>query len=630
MAFRRETYTAHASMTLIASGADLALDATVYVFVQLIGQGLWAYADGSWQAGKPTGDDIPTAEPDGNEGSGWKYETPLLPDTSDTMAVRFYDEGLTCRGKAYSEPVIEHPASDIDVAAIKRRFAVGIEYRGSFPVRVGMFDYASDGTVLLGCDDGVRVFGDWSNAPADIAGPYGTLGPIARKVGRSDVSVVYGGGGFSGWMRIEKRDFISDPETVIAAYDFAAEIAANNLLSIYSAAYDAVNDIAYAVVSLDEEGVFRLFKFGPNMTVLKKVDIAPIATSDAFNNLCLSNDGSSVYVRQTMHDDVGPTARLLIRYSTENLAREAEIDFLKQDNVPANCTSVIEWNGYLVAQLDGRCLAFYLLDPKTMAVKDKFFGPDTANENNNETPVVTDNNLYYLTNVRSESDTPDYAIVRIDRNWNVEVMPIERRTTGSSTFSIRRIVARLDDSREGDMFNGGYGVVFFGIGHDPDPNLWGWEGDDLALYRITLPEGRTGSFGLARKVLTSAFAKESTLLGLGYLPKTARTFDAGERIVVPRGDKIDLPFALGPLHDCSGKRLFFTVKKTIDDDAALIDIECPLTDELNVIGTVPLKPELLADSYSGVYEFERRDADGISNPHTIVQGKFLIAKDVRR
>ena len=125
-------------------------------------------------------------------------------------------------------------------------------------------------------------------------------------------------------------------------------------------------------------------------------------------------------------------------------------------------------------------------------------------------------------------------------------------------------------------------------------------------------------------------AKESTLIALGQLPQTSHVFTAGERIVVARGDKVDLPFALGPVHDCTGKKLFFCAKAKATDVAPLIDVECTLTDALNVVGTVPLTPTLLATILSGVYEYERRDNDGTSNPHTVVQGAFQIAQDVRQ
>jgi hypothetical protein len=131
---------------------------------------------------------------------------------------------------------------------------------------------------------------------------------------------------------------------------------------------------------------------------------------------------------------------------------------------------------------------------------------------------------------------------------------------------------------------------------------------------------------------TSIYARlqilSSTLLALGQLPQTARVFNAGERIVVPRGDKVDLAFALGAAHDCTGKKLYFAVRDN-STGLVVINVQCTLTDALNVIGTAPLTTTLLATVMSGTYEYERRDADE-TNPHTIVQGPFIVAQDVRQ
>jgi len=147
---------------------------------------------------------------------------------------------------------------------------------------------------------------------------------------------------------------------------------------------------------------------------------------------------------------------------------------------------------------------------------------------------------------------------------------------------------------------------------------------DGAVYRFTVNALEQAPSGATVEQVTAL------LVAMGSLPQTSHVFTAGERIVVARGDKVDLPFALGPAHDCTGKKLFFCAKAKATDVTPVIDVECALSDALNVIGTVPLTPALLATILSGVYEYERRDADGTSNPHTVVQGAFQIAQDVRQ
>jgi hypothetical protein len=128
---------------------------------------------------------------------------------------------------------------------------------------------------------------------------------------------------------------------------------------------------------------------------------------------------------------------------------------------------------------------------------------------------------------------------------------------------------------------------------------------------------------------STVLAKEATLLGMGTLPSISHVFTIGEKIVVARGDTINVPFALGPLHDCTGKHLWFAVKYYLSDAAALFEVECVLSNEANVVGYVPLTATELALAMSGIYEFERVDDVNDSNPHTITQGKFVIVQDVR-
>lgn len=111
----------------------------------------------------------------------------------------------------------------------------------------------------------------------------------------------------------------------------------------------------------------------------------------------------------------------------------------------------------------------------------------------------------------------------------------------------------------------------------------------------------------------------------GFLPQTAHTYTAGEKIVVPQGDVMNLPFSLGSAHDCSGgKRVFFYAWDNATGALFITKLECTLTDALNVIGTVPLTATHLNTLRSCTYEYVRFDADGTSNKHTIVQGPMVI------
>lgn len=144
------------------------------------------------------------------------------------------------------------------------------------------------------------------------------------------------------------------------------------------------------------------------------------------------------------------------------------------------------------------------------------------------------------------------------------------------------------------------------------------------LEIVVISTGRTIAVGSTTEATTETNVTAILSAVNGFLPQTAHVFTAGEKIVVPQGDVMNLPFSLGSAHDCTGKRLYFYAWDNNTGQLFITKLECTLTDALNVIGTVPLTAVHLATLRSCTYEYVRFDADGTSNKHTIVQGPMVI------
>lgn len=110
------------------------------------------------------------------------------------------------------------------------------------------------------------------------------------------------------------------------------------------------------------------------------------------------------------------------------------------------------------------------------------------------------------------------------------------------------------------------------------------------------------------------------------------TVTNGETIQVTRGDYLDagdIAFNFGSDWDCTGKEVWFCVKKT-QTGAKLIDVECTVTDAPNAVGQNPDIDLEVAGLTAGeyLYEYERILPDG-SKPRTPKRGKFVVDQDIR-
>ncbi len=105
----------------------------------------------------------------------------------------------------------------------------------------------------------------------------------------------------------------------------------------------------------------------------------------------------------------------------------------------------------------------------------------------------------------------------------------------------------------------------------------------------------------------------------------------GVPLRIKQGDAKLYTFEFGSQWDCTGgKKIFFTAKKKENDAVAAISKECTVTTPATAAGNLGL---VAADTSSLAvgeyfYEFKRRDADGVSNPGTIQDGKFIIGQDL--
>lgn len=92
-----------------------------------------------------------------------------------------------------------------------------------------------------------------------------------------------------------------------------------------------------------------------------------------------------------------------------------------------------------------------------------------------------------------------------------------------------------------------------------------------------------------------------------------------------------ISFAFGASWASAGSRIFFTAKADpeADNSTAVINRECTITDDATMTGSIT--PTALETAAKGSYyaEFNRFDADGVSNRVTIWQGKWNVVQKVR-
>lgn len=137
---------------------------------------------------------------------------------------------------------------------------------------------------------------------------------------------------------------------------------------------------------------------------------------------------------------------------------------------------------------------------------------------------------------------------------------------------------------------------------------------------------------LAEK-LTTGVRVDPVDIALGVIRKKI-TITNGETIPVTRGDTLeagDITFNFGSDWDCTGREVWFCVKKSNDGGGArLIDVKFTLTDAANAVGENPeidlQALGLAAGEYH--YEFERVLPDG-GKPGTPKRGKFVVEQDIR-
>lgn len=132
-------------------------------------------------------------------------------------------------------------------------------------------------------------------------------------------------------------------------------------------------------------------------------------------------------------------------------------------------------------------------------------------------------------------------------------------------------------------------------------------------------------------------ARESTPVTVAPAQIAAGVLDAtvvvadGAVLRIKQGDVKLYTFEFGAQWDCTGgKRVFFTVKKRSTDAAAALSKECSVTVPATAGGSLSLVAADTAALAVGeyAYEFKRRDADGVSSPGTIQEGKFIIGQDL--
>ncbi len=169
------------------------------------------------------------------------------------------------------------------------------------------------------------------------------------------------------------------------------------------------------------------------------------------------------------------------------------------------------------------------------------------------------------------------------------------------------------------------------------------DGNKTLLFRVVgsdnvlaSPQMRTvGDLEVSITALESTLATGVTVnpvqISTGVIQKKV-TVVTGETIQVTRGDYLeagDIAFNFGSDWDCTGKEVWFCVKKTATG-AKLIDVECTVTDNANAVGQNPdidiEAAALAAGEY--LYEYERVLPDG-TRPRTPKRGKFVVDQDIR-
>lgn len=167
--------------------------------------------------------------------------------------------------------------------------------------------------------------------------------------------------------------------------------------------------------------------------------------------------------------------------------------------------------------------------------------------------------------------------------------------------------------------------------------------DSLSAYEVTITPPPNGPWPLAivRASTGKTLFKGQTALynENGYImsaPQTAVTVNPGQvlggalqsilpihataTIAVPQGDAYPIPWAIGSDAAKSGAKFFFV--------AGAINREITIADPATVAGMIVLTTAETATIRSYAARVLRVDADGVSNPLTVWQGKLNVVSNV--
>jgi hypothetical protein len=122
-----------------------------------------------------------------------------------------------------------------------------------------------------------------------------------------------------------------------------------------------------------------------------------------------------------------------------------------------------------------------------------------------------------------------------------------------------------------------------------------------------------------------------TLESAGVMQSLVTVKD-GEPLETVQSNVKQTDFVFGAAWAKPGSKVFFTAKADVntDDTEAIINRECTITDAATMTGYIT--PTALEAAVNGNYyaEFNRYDADGVSNRVTIWQGKWDVTPKVRQ
>jgi hypothetical protein len=161
-----------------------------------------------------------------------------------------------------------------------------------------------------------------------------------------------------------------------------------------------------------------------------------------------------------------------------------------------------------------------------------------------------------------------------------------------------------------------------------DTASWAYKAADTAWS--VAEKAQILSLPTLAEMLASAFTIAPAQISAGVLDATVVVTD-GATLTVKQGDVKLYTFEFGAQWDCTGgKRIFFTVKKKATDASASISKEGTVTTPATAGGSLSLAAADTSALTPGeyVYEFKRRDADGVSSPGTIQEGAFIIGQDL--